>query len=51
MRGRQIVVPNSLRFKVTKAFHEGTGHRREAGTLQAVSESYVWTGMQGYIAL
>ena len=50
MRGRQVVVPNNLRYEITKECHESTGHLGEAGTLAAVSEKYVWSGMQGYIS-
>ena len=45
-----MVVPNNLRYEITKACHESTGHLGEAGTLAAVSEKYVWSGMQGYIS-
>ena len=41
MRGRQVVVPNNLRYEITKACHESTGHLGEPSTLAAVSEKCV----------
>ena len=48
MRGRQVVLPNSLRYEVTWKFHMQTGHQVEACTLQAVASHYMWKGMRSY---
>ena len=49
MRGRQIVLPNSLRYEVTREFHMQTGYQGEARILQAVASNYMWKGMRSYI--
>ena len=33
MRGKQVVLPNNLRYEVTREFHMQTGHQGEAHTV------------------
>ena len=49
MRGKQVVLPNSLRYEVTREFHVQTGHQGEARTMQAVASHYMWKEMRSYI--
>ena len=49
MRGKQVVLPNSLTYEVTREFHMQTGHQSEARTLHAVASHYMWKGMRSYI--
>ena len=48
-RGKQIILPNTLRYKVVKDVHTSVGHPGGARTACLVAENYIWSNMNHYV--